>query len=163
MQVSGNTSRRASPMSESAAETGIVIGYSRWKAAGFLLLYAGLASMCVYGLVHRKWLVVIGLPIFGWGIVVRGRELLNRQPQLRLNEQGIQLEDEPLDSWRIVSNPEIQTEQVGRRSLVYLRYQAGHQQREIEISDLDIEPELLEVWLAEYRAAHEAAVAAGAV
>jgi hypothetical protein len=148
-------------MTDNVTETSIVIGYSRWKAAGWLLLYIGAAGICIYCLSQRKWGAIIGLPIAILGMVIRARQLLYDQPQLLINEQGIRRGGGWLDSWRVVRNVEIQTRQQGRNPAVYLCYRAGRRDLEVDISDLDMEAELLKARIAEYQAAYVAAEATG--
>lgn len=115
---------------------------------GVLVLAVGL-FFCVLreDYVMGSFFVLVGLLITYIGY----RGMINRKPQIIINENGIQTASAPFTDWREVYNEEAYTDASGKNSRNYLSYNCPSGLVKIEISDLDIARKTLSHLLIVYR------------
>jgi hypothetical protein len=140
-----------------SAPNEVIIYYSKTQARfqiGFMILLVGFGFY--FGAKADSIFVEI---IIGAGALFSGytgiSHLLNKTPQIIINDKGIQTVKAPFAAWPDIIGDEVVTKQQGRSSVTYLEYAYPGGSESINIGELDIKKTLLENLLHTYRVRSE--------
>lgn len=135
----------------------LIIHFSIYKAILDILIWGSAFGFVTYVLNDNKFVIII--IVLGCYLVFLGiRNLLNRKPQILINNKGIQLKNDSLISWRNIKNEKLVVEpNYGKIKIrkKYLSFSVGNSNQYIEINPLDISFDSLENALEVYRVRYE--------
>ncbi len=141
-----------------------VIYYSRAKLIFQVSIFVFLLGLMTFAIIRAGseapavyLLGLLILPLLLFIIYLRAKELRNTSPQIILNASGIQIEDQPLASWKNINDEQIVKVVSGKSATTYLQFNksSGEQVRK-DIDDLAISRKKLAKLLSVYRARYEA-------
>jgi hypothetical protein len=130
------------------------------KPSQIFLLIMGLGFICLvlwlYSTSERfdAYCFII-IPVGLWLIISSVRKLLNKNPQLILNEIGITISNNESFSWFAIKNENIISKQHGKHRSQYLSFYANKQLYEIQIDELGTSFKKIEKLIRVYRVRHQ--------
>ncbi|KAF2342510.1 hypothetical protein [Flavobacterium tistrianum] len=116
----------------------------------FLLIYFGSILLGIYSLYEKQYW---GLILLGFGFYLtynQIKKLLDKNPQIIINAEGIKLKDKKLVKWKGIQNDRVFTSG-GKNRTTYLAFN----NEMIDIGELDIKDQELEKLLQVYRVRSE--------
>lgn len=133
------------------AET--IIHYSKTKAL-FAFIF-GLVFLAGSGWLltqdDSRFAAVAGLFIGGLMFILGLRHYLNRQPQIILSNDGVQLANTPFYNWAQVTGEDTELVRRGKSSTMYLKYNCPEGEKRVEINELEQSSSAIENLLRVYR------------
>jgi hypothetical protein len=133
------------------AET--IIHYSKNKA-GFALIF-GLVflggSVWLLTQEDSRLASIGGFFVGGLLFIVGLKHYVNRQPQIILSNDGVQLANTPFYSWAQITNEDTELVRRGKSSTMYLKYNCPEGEKRIEINELEVSTSAIENLLRVYR------------
>jgi hypothetical protein len=130
------------------------------KPSQIFLLIMGLGFICLvlwlYSTSERfdAYCFII-IPVGLWLITSSVRKLLNKNPQLILNEIGITISNNESFSWFAIKNENIISKQHGKHRSQYLSFYVNRQLYEIQIDELGTSFKKIEKLIRVYRVRHQ--------
>jgi hypothetical protein len=146
-------------MNQETPALATVIRYSTFNLLGYLLVCVALDASAIHLLQTQRplsggalifgVLLGIGSPFVIWRQLWL---LFHNQPQLTISAQGIRLAAGPLDAWESIQEEEVRKVRRIRSTDTILYYQAGRDERRLNIRELAISASQLTQLLHHYRA-----------
>jgi hypothetical protein len=135
----------------------MIIHFSILKAVFSIIIWGSALCFGIY-IYNRnaKAIVIIGLTAYI--LFLKSKNLVNREPQILINNSGIQLENEKLISWREIKDERLVVEKNYGRAKIrkkYLSFSTENSSYNILINSLDISFGNLENALQVYRFRYE--------
>ncbi|MBF4518812.1 hypothetical protein IRZ71_20850 [Flavobacterium sp. ANB] len=128
-----------------------LIFYSKNTLIFLLIISLGLISLGVYFLWEKEYFAIF-ISAFGFYMAYEQiKKLSDNDPQIIINDKGIQLKNKKLKSWSKIYNDRVFTRSSGKNSRNYLSFN----NEMIEIDDLSIKFDELETLLHVYRVRFE--------
>ncbi|HEY2583057.1 MAG TPA: hypothetical protein VGI43_14700 [Mucilaginibacter sp.] len=129
----------------------VKIYYSKRKSLFSLVIMIGVTGLGVWLVLSDSY---FGIFSIGLGLVFIYSEikhLINKNPQIVLNNEGVQTSSAPFYNWKDVRNEDVTKKITGESSTYYLNYDCPDGGKELQITDLDITHSALENLLRVYR------------
>jgi hypothetical protein len=128
-----------------------IIRYSRITIFFLFIIYLFIAVTGVYFVLEKEYFGLVPLAVGLYMSYNQIKKILDKNPQIIINAEGIKLKDEQLFKWKNIRNDRVFTQKRGKNTTTYLAFN----DEMIDIDELDIKRKELENILHVYRVRSE--------
>ena len=129
-----------------------IIYYAKGKILMQMIIWVACIGVGIYLIPTNSYLIGIGISLAGAFFGFKEyKKINNREPQIILNEKGIQTISTEFHNWTEINNDKVIREGFGKETNFYLVYNHTDGEEKIKIDDYDIDQKKLNELLNIYR------------